>query len=265
MKRGFSIPEVLTALTLFALMILIMTAAFKGSTQVWRRSSGVSVVQTQLGKAAAALARELENADFEEVRVSDGPNTLGAAPDGSAIWFLSSVEPGSGTPLRKDDGSPFWQRNVLIYAVVPSAHTQTFGTLCQGGFGPDGFDDHCPHKILVRKVIDRAPATDPSDETTEETLLTPSEVAGYLTRPQGFDLNPMLAEPGVEQATVLANSLLYARFVLEPQPASYPEEIEIDLRSVMIAQAQREVAVGQVSLSSHPLTVQRLFSVFPQN
>lgn len=265
MRRGFSLPEVLTSLTLFALMILVMTAALKTSSTVWRRSSGVSVVQTQLGKAQAALARELENTEFAQVQVANGPNSLGAAPDGSAIWFLSSVDPTTGNPMRKQDGSPFWQRNILIYTVVPALHGQTFGVNCSGGSGPGGLDDHCPHKLLIRKVVDASPATDPTDESTEEILLDPAAVQSYLTRPQGFDLSSMNSEAGLEQASVLANSIVYARFLVEPDPTRYPREVEIDLRSVLLAQAQRELAVGQVSLATHPLTVQRLASIFPQN
>ena len=73
---------------------------------------------------------ELEETNLP-VRVVDVPSSLGGAPDGKAIWFLSARDPATGKFARGPEGEPFWQRNLLYYLVVPQQHLALFGAqLC---------------------------------------------------------------------------------------------------------------------------------------
>ncbi len=263
--RGFTIQEVLVSMAIFSAMMIVLLVCLSQASTIWRRSSGMAVAQHQLARASEALSLDLRRASWDELAAGPGPASLSAAPDGSAIWFLSAVDPATGQSLRKADGSPFWQCNILYYAVVPALHDQTFGMTCAGGAGPNGLDDRCPHKVLVRKVIDSGPPTIPADETTEETLLGAGPVTAYLTRPQGYDLSSLATEPGVRSVELRGNSLLLASFRRAPDPAVSSHEVELDLRALIIPAARRELAVGQVSLADNPFTIRKLLSVFPQN
>lgn len=258
-------PELMVSLALFSILIIVLVAALSNATRVWHRTSGVSTIQTQMIKLQASLVRELEAADFQQLRTGNGPTSLGAAPDGSALWFLSNIDPASGRAQRKVDGSPFWQRNILYYAVAPDNHLATFGVNCSGGAGPTGFEAQCPHKVIVRKVIDFGTATVTTDETTEEQLMAAGDVAAYLTRPAGFDVTAMNAEPGVETVAVKANSLLYVDMRQAPDPTNYPGEVVLDFRALNLPAARKEIAVGQTPLADSRFTVRQLLSVFPQN
>ena len=159
----------------------------------------------------------------------------------------------------KADGTPFWQRNVIYYLVVPDRHATTFGMDCQGGVGPRGLDDRCPHKVLVRKVIDSGVATSPLGDPSvvEETLIT--DVSSYLTRPNGYDTSLLSAEMGVESAEMVATRLLWFEVSLAKS------EVSIDLRAVAIKDAQANLALGSAALSSGRYTANRVLSIFPMN
>jgi hypothetical protein len=152
----------------------------------------------------------------------------------------------------KPDGSRMWQRNILYYLVVPERDP------CTGGAASNGFDDHCPHKLLIRKVIDNAPPTVPTDETTEEALL--SDVTPYLTQPSGLDTSGMSVEPGVGEVRIVALNLLGME-LRRPQEA----ETQVDLRALSLLDAMRNLRVGSISLTESSFTQQEGFSVFPRN
>ncbi|MEW6279282.1 MAG: hypothetical protein AB1758_11705 [Candidatus Eremiobacterota bacterium] len=166
------------------------------------------------------------------------------------------MDPVSGAVMRLDDGSPFWQRNILYYLVVP------VGDTCAGGVGPNGYDDRCPHKLLIRKEIDLAPATVPTDPTTIETLAP--TLAPFLTRPTGFSVAG-LNEAGVNEVKIAAAHLLSFSSVSAPPPENLATEIAVDLRAVAVDEARREVALGSVPLSTSPFTLQSPFSAFLKN
>lgn len=259
--RGFSLSELLIALSIFGVLLLLLGLSYAHAVYAWRRTSGRSLATSELGKARQALLEELPNA--AEIKTARVPPSLpGGGDDGDAVWFLSAVDPSTGLFKKKSDGTPFWQRNVLYYLVVPKGHDKLYGSSCGGGLGPDNYDDRCPHKMLVRKVIDSGPPTDPTDETSEEKIL--SDVSSYLTSPQGFNTSAMLGESGVERAEVKAQSLLWMRISPTTSPA-WSGEIEVDLRATSFSEARRVSAVGTAPLADSPLTTQYLFSVFPSN
>ncbi|MBI3925296.1 MAG: hypothetical protein HY319_07145 [Armatimonadetes bacterium] len=263
-RRGVTLIEVAVTVGLFSLVAVVLALAIQESSRVYRQLSSETEAQSALRQAELALDGDLRSASIAQMATALVPDSLGGGGnDGSALWFLSPRDPVTGVVHHKADGSPFWQRNILYYLVVPADHDQLFGYTCTGGAGPGGMDDRCPHKVLIRKVIDLAPATDPADEATEETLLP--EVTDYLTRPAGYDTSGMSAEPGLQEVSIVARKLIFFRVTLAPVPASWPNEVEIDVRATSIEEAEKSVRVGSVALGTGPFTTQQLISVFTPN
>ena len=224
----------------------------------WRQSSGQHSASISLATASRHFEQELSQTASSQVRTMSVPSSLAGAPDGSAIWFLSARDPATDEFVRKDDGTPFWQRNVLYYLIVPLQHDQLYGQACTGGNGATN-DAHCPHKVLIRKAIDSGltttPITDPL--TTEEALLT--DITPYLTRPVGLDVSAMNSETGVESSRVISTRFTYFKATVDST------EIILDLRATSPDGLGRAADIGNESLLDHRLTFQYLKSFFPKN
>ena len=205
-------------------------------------------------KARSSLQRDLGPGRPDQFTLVDVPDHLGGGgKDGQALCFLSPVVPGSGQLARSADGLPLWQTNILYYLVVPNLHDQTFGRHCAGVAGPGGYDDACPHKMLIRKII-RSSATPP------ETLL--ANLTPYLTRPNGFDTSAMTAEANVLEVKTVAVNLLTLRCGFNLQ---VPRQFEVEARAADIQTASRKLAIGSVSLTSQPVTLALPFSTLLRN
>lgn len=256
MKRGFSILEVLTAAGLLTLVTLVALVALRQTVRVWHNISGRDQASLQLRRAALRLERDACRASTAQMGLQPGPASLpGGGSDGDVFWFLTPVA-GDGEVYQLSDNSPFFQKQILYYLVVPQGVDSLAGGPVNAGSDADGYEDRCPYKLLIRKVIDLGSAADPTDEATLETLLT--DPAPYLTRPNGFEVNFMLSEPGVEEVEVVANHLLQFRV---RRGVDHARELEFDLRAVRIDEARREVGLGPVSLAEGPFTLQNLVSV----
>lgn len=251
----------LVAFGLFSMVGLMLAVSFAGAGNVWRNVSGSTDAQLSLRKARGWLDRDLKRTSFSSIGEAAGMNTLGAE-DGSLIWFLSAVDPVTGEFMRTSTGEPFWQRNIIYYLAVPQNHVTLFGFTCSGGADANGFEVQCPHKVLIRKVVDGGGATDPLDETTIEQPLTPTEAAGYLSRPIGFDTSAMNSEPGVTDVSIAATNLLSMQVELAPD-ARWEREVRIDLLSVAILSAQREVRIGQNPMNASRFTTAVELQIFP--
>lgn len=264
MKRysGLTLAEIVVSLSIFSLVGILLAAALGGSGDVWRSVSSSTTVQTNLGRGRDWLSRDLKQSSYDSVESQAALSSLGAI-DGDVVWFLSARDPVTDEFVRKSDGTPFWQRNILYYLVVPTNHSAVFGVACSGSGDADGYEEQCPHKVLVRKVIDNGPPTDPTDETTEETPIDPGDVANYLTRPSGFDTSGMSGESGLQDISLPATSLLSFRVQLAPDP-QWPGEVRLSLSSVAEEAARREVPIGQTPLSESRHTSNFEFSVFPE-
>lgn len=260
-RRGVTLLEMMIALSLFSVIGLLLAFAFKQAGQIYGSVSGSTDTRTVLAKAQAALARDLERTSFSSVNVATGPTSLGPF-DGDVVWFLSAIDPVTDMYLRKSDGTPFWQRNILYYSVVPNNHAGLFGFNCSGGADVAGYEVQCPHKILIRKVIDSGAVTIPTDESTEEEALLPAQVAGYLSRPNGYDTSGF-SEPGLEQVSLPAANLLSFRARLAPNP-EWPREVLLNLDAVAIKTAQRELRIGSVALDETRFTSRLSLSHFPK-
>ncbi len=260
-RRGVTLPEVLVAFALFSILGVILVYAFNRAGHVYRAVSGSTDSQTILARAQASLSRDVKRTEFDSVGVRPASSSLGAV-DGDVVWFLSAVDPSTRELYRKRDGTPFWCCNILYYAAVPDNHFALVGYNCTGGADADGYEVQCPHKVLIRKVIDDGAAFDSNDESTEERPLSSAQALGLASRPNGHDLSAMGAEPGLLQATIVAANLLTFRGQLAPAP-EWPTEVRIELEAVSISTAQRELNLGSVPLANHRLTTHLTLPLFP--
>ena len=249
-NRGATLIEMGVALGIFSLLGVLLALSFTKSYELWRRTSGGSDAQVSLRKVRNRITQDLSETSFTSVGKTDGPSSLGPF-DGSAIWFLSAVNHTTGEFMRTSNGTPFWQNHVLYYAVVPENHAALVGFDCTGG-GVDGFEVQCPHKVVIRKVIDNGALTDPSDEGSAEIPFAQADpkvgVAAiqsrYLTRPNGLDTSAMLLEDGVVGVSIVATNILSFNVSLGKDPAK-PREIEIETAAVSLPSAQKVIAIGQ--------------------
>ena len=245
-NRGVTLLELVVAFSLFSVVGFLLVLSFTKSGELWRRTSGSSDSQLNLRKVHSRLSRDVRRTSFASVGTTPGLNSLGPE-DGRAVWFLSAEDRSSGLFMRTATGTPFWQNNVLYYLAVPNNHEALFGITCSGGADADGFEVQCPHKVLIRKVIDGGTPTDPNDELSAEEPLTAADIIPYLTRPDGFDTSAMLSEPGVLDAAVVSSSLLSMSVELAPEP-QWEREIRVELASVSLPTAQRTIEIGTVPL-----------------
>ena len=107
--------------------------------------------------------------------------------------------------------------------------------------------------MLIRKVI-RSSAPPP------EPLLT--NLAPYLTQPNGFDVTAMATEAQVVEVKAVAVNLLSFRCSFNAQ---VPHQFEVDARSVDQQTASRKYALGSLSLTTQPVTLSLPFSTFLKN
>lgn len=252
--RAFSLLELSVAAGVFSVLLIVVLALFNQSVAVWRTTSSTDAANRELRKVRTSLERDLQLSALDQVgRGQVSAHLGGGASDGEALWFLSPIDPATGQIVTDDEGNPVWQRNIVYYLIVPNNHAGTFGSTCAGGADAHGYDDRCPHKVLVRRVIDRVPATDPKDPATQETLIPAGAIGPYLVQPDGFDLS---AYP---DARIVASNLL--TFETTTGTAS----VDVDVRALGIDEARREARVGVDPFYDSRFTEQHPFSVFPKN
>ena len=261
-QAGVTLLEMVVAFALFSLVGLVLATAFSKAGDIWRDVSGSNDTQVRLRKSQNSISTDLKRTSFESVGIISGTLSLGPE-DSPAFFFLSAIDPATGQFSRTRSGTPFWQRNILYYLTVPKDHAGLYGLTCSGAADGQGYDIGCPHKVLIRKVIDTGAVTLPSDESTMEEPLTAAEAVKYLTSPVRFDTSSMAIEPGLTDVSIVATNLLTMRAELAAS-ARWPHEIRILLSTVDILNAQREKPIGQTAFdldSIHRLDI--LLQLFP--
>ena len=253
-----SLLETTVAMSILAVLMFFLAEALRYTQGLFRSSVGNADASLGLRKLATRLRFDLLKIQPTAVQCCPGLATMTAAPDSDALWMLSNSDPVSGVPVYRADGTPFWQRTVLYYAVTPLNHAGLFGYTCPGGAGPDGRDDRCPHKVMIRKLIDFGPVTTMSDESTAEALMTPAQAAVYFTRPNGYNTAALKLEPGVHQVELLSPLLLGF------QAQVGVKDVTVNLRAVTLPRARRSIAVGATSLYDSPYTFHFGMTVEPQ-
>ena len=73
----------------------------------------------------------------------------------------------------------------------------------------------------------------------------------------------MNGEAGLDEVAIAAAHLLSFRAQKAPDP-QWPEEVRLQLASVAVEAAQRELAIGQTPLGGSAHTSRVEFSVFPE-
>ncbi|MFN8613447.1 MAG: prepilin-type N-terminal cleavage/methylation domain-containing protein [Vulcanimicrobiota bacterium] len=258
--RAFTLIEVLVASTLLTLFLVVGYSMLKMADKVFHQISGNEDATMQLRRAVRMLEQDLITTNILQVQGAKVPAHLaGGAYDGSAICMLSAALNGTGDMVSKSDGEPTWQRNILYYVITPQ------GDPCAGGADAQGYDDRCPHKLLIRKIIDN-PAAGP-----EEVLFTPAaSLTPYLTQPVGkTNISNLLGEANVTQVELVARGMVSMQIKLPPPQAdlpvtNIPNEVQVVLTAFNEPKS-RKLALGTVALSAQPGFLVNSFSVFPRN
>ena len=246
---GYTVIELAIALGMFALILLFTTAILVTTKSAWVSSDSEETAATAIRRALTPLEDDFSMASAVHLGQTTVPPSLGAGMDGDAIWFLSPIDPATGQFVQNDAGQPVWQRNILYYLAVPLNHSG-----CTGLRGPDGYDDGCPHKVLVRKVINN-PGSDGG-----QNLLT--DVASYLTRPRAEN-DATATGPGLESSTVVGNRLLWFRVL--PDPAGGDGVRVVDARAVALEAAQGVGRVASTGYAQSPYTHFTRLSLWARN
>ncbi|MCA9776021.1 MAG: hypothetical protein KC800_04865 [Candidatus Eremiobacteraeota bacterium] len=261
--RGLTIVEMMLVMTITALVFAVTQALLARTIDMWWKVNANADAQQQIYKAQNFLERDLAGAAYETeagretIRIEKTPaeliNLIGS--DGDVLWFLSAVDPVSGNFVRKD-GKPFWQRNILYYAVTPTS-LETFD-FSGAGMSVGGYESACPFKVLIRKEIDFGDPTDP-DSTDPEPLLSYSDLTGFLNRPVGYSTAAM----GTVSSSVrpISGNILTFRADLVPSTRG----VNIDLRATAVNRAKREKPIGDRDLSGDAATQQLILTLFPPN
>ena len=257
MRRGFSLPELLIVASIFSVFLMATYIFLDSGLAVWERTASSQDVSFQLQKAKSDLGRELSQAKFSKSALAESYSPGLESSQGDVLWFLSAYDSKSQRAVRRPNGSAFWQRNILYYLKVPNQHDKFFDTACSGHYKT------CPHKVLVRKVIDSGPVTSPSSSlVNEEALLFAGSIAGFLTAPDGFSFPSQ--GPSVESAEIVATGLLSFRLTASPKEGTQ-KEYAIKLAGFDVEKAGRKLHFNKEDIFQSPYTHFIDFSVFPGN
>ena len=189
-----------------------------------------------------------------------GVTQVGAG-SGDVIWFLSAEDPNGDPKLGQkfvfdNSGDPIWQRNIIYYLIRPGNHDDVSnGNICDVSAGPDG-DSDCPHKFLIRKVIDGPDGTD------GEILLSAADVTTYLTAPAGYNFSPMTGEANLEDVRLVTDDMLWFN-VVNFTPGD--PLLEIEMAAVRVQEAHKSIPVGKASMLGTRFTQGQTMFLEPRN
>ncbi len=253
---AFALTEVLVALAILSLLGTVTFAYLSGSRRVAQRIDDAGQARRALARGVRALQGDLRDSGGQVAAVSNGH---GENRSGDAIWFLSAFDPNTGSFIRLPGGSPHWQKNVLYYLAVPTDHDSRFGIVCQG------WDRVCPHKVLIRKVIDSGAPTSPSSpEDDAEPLLSSADIGTYLTRPTGSNLSTMSGEPGLVSAEMVTEPLLDLEAHLESRNGRVISVV-CDLEAVRLGELRGNFPLGTLPIPANTYSTTRRVGVVPGN
>ena len=248
-QSAFTVVELLVSLSAALILLGAVFVILETSVTSWRRVSGDQGASGEILKAESWIRRDLFATSFLALQSADGPVTL-VGKDGDALWFLSAIDPNTNEFIRNDDGSPRWQRNILYYSVIPSGLNVSFS-----GIQEEGYEVSHPHKVLVRKVIDSGPPTDPLVPSSQETLI--ADITPYLERPNLFTFS----SGDSESVSVVARNLLSFRVNRDIDLSG----ISVSLQTANIEEAKKTFPLGTRSLNNPQFLMERRFMNYPEN
>lgn len=228
--------------------------ALTSGTDAWKRIDAQYDTQRSLRTAETALLADLKETNATQLRFK---RITSPAGNGDVLWFLSAKDPTVSGPnvqkfVRDPAAMPVWQRTIIYYLIRPSNHDAMAGFSC-GVDGNAAGDAFCPHKFLVRKVVNGA--------ANPETLMSAGAVDAYVTPPAGFDTSSFASEAGLEDAKIVSDRLMGFRVT---RPAG-SRMVTIDLSGVRLREARNKIQLGTSDLSNSQFTVYHQLKVLPQN
>ena len=261
-RKGFTLVEVLIAMVVGGLLLTFGYALLDMAGKAYHQVSGHEDGELQMKKLSRQLQRDLTGSTSDSIVTAQVPDPVGFAGDAVSCMSVQAGVDARGLACTKEGGDPYWQRNIVYYVARP------LGDTCAGGADADGYEDMCPHKVAIRKVIDTGdptvplPAGDPANDI-EEPL---PGLSDYLTRPAAdYALTPMYSEPGnVTSVEVVAVNLLTMRVRRNPDP-NVLGEVQIELRTFNQQGAQHTVNIGTTLLSGQDKRQTHIISCFPRN
>lgn len=263
-KLGFTLLELVVSFAVFVLAMGLLASILISSKALLTEVGGNADATQKIKKIFLAVNRELRATSYLWVKTDKMANMPGPGSAGDALWFLSSVDPKNGdVSARGDNGRPRWQRNVIYYPSVPTDHDSLYGIHCAGGADVEGYDLHCPHKVLIRKVVDSGPVSTYNDPDRVEEIIPESGINTYLNAPVGFTV-PTIGQ-GTEQAQAVCPGILSFRAEKLASTPLEPEQIKIRLKVTNLEELGKKTALGTASLESAPQTESLEFCVFPEN
>lgn len=249
-KRAFSLLELVVTLSLGAFIAMITAMSLRNASRVWTNTSSRDTAMRDLARARHSLEANLAQVSLAPNRmvINAAPASLGGGADGDCLQYLSATNSTTQqmTLLTDGSGSPYFFENLYYTITVPQNHDTLVGHSCTGG-NEGGYDYNCPHKVLLRGVVNENPAFTPGDPTTQDKLLSPLTLA----RPTGF--------PNSQALNTVAINLL--TFQVKRQDC----ELLVDIRAVALRDAATRVGVGTRSFRRGGYTIEQRFSVFPKN
>ena len=255
-RKGVTLAELLIASSIFFIISAVMTAALQQTQQIYTQGLSRDTALQQLMKARNALVADadLASTDASSLAITTAPSSLGGGADGDALMMLSPLDT-DGSCALDENNKPFWRRNVLYFASVPTDYNQILGSIATGG-NDAGYDYNCPIKHLFRYELDEDPTDTPRQSTNVDSLIPFSSVT--LARPTAFK-SGALGYPRITATKLVAANILSFRV------QRVGAELLFDLRAVALADARKQSGFGTQSWANKPTTLQALFSVVPKN
>jgi hypothetical protein len=251
----------MVAMLVAGLLLTFGYALLSMAIKSYHHISGHEDGELQMKRLSRQLQKDLTASSTSGIQIVSVPDPAGSAGDAVCFLSLQAGDDARGPACTDDGGNPFYQRNVLIYVARP------LGDPCPGASDPDGYEDSCPHKVAIRKVIDSGdateplPAGDPANDG-EEPL---DNVAEYLTRPAGnLSVASMLAEPKVTSVEVIAVNILTMRVRLNPDSNALGE-VQVTMRTFSEQGSRGTLQSGPTLLSGQDKTQSHVVSCFPRN
>lgn len=260
---GFTLLEIVVSCAVFLVAMALLASILTSSRSLLTEISGNADASQKIKKIFLSMSRELKAASFLQLKTTSMANMPGPGSAGDAVWFLSAFDQANGLQARGDDARPRWQRNVIYYPSIPTDHDSLYGTHCDGGTDAEGYDLHCPHKVLVRKVVDSGPISRYDNPDDIEELISEAAIGPYLNAPNGFTV-PLLGA-GSELAQVVSPGILSIRVEKFASTSLEPQHIKIRLKVVNLEELGKKTALGRENLEASPQTESLEFSVFPEN
>lgn len=243
--KGFTVVELLVAMTLFSILSALLWDTMQGTSEVWRRSSGRDGALREMLKARSYLTRDLANASRQTGQYATGTTgpSLATGKDGDALTFLS-CENGTTPWNVTETGSAVMTAEITYGLFVPQNVNSKYSYTFNGVADADGYEQGCPFKWLLRRQDPVAAA--PPDPTIPANWTTT-----FLNRPS-------VTVPGAGQQ-IVATQLLGFR-VLASGPVW-----QIELKAVAVEDAAHTIGIGPTALGNSTYTLVQQFTIAGHN